>query len=185
MTGLLFSERFPVEWKRARLVLIKKPGRSVEEPAAYRPICLLNAGGKLFERLLLSRLEEEIVASGGLADSQYGFRQGKSTIDAVSKVVGIIKEALSGTRRTRKIAGLILFDIRNAFNTLPWGLITEALERRRVSDYLRRILHDYLSEREIVYDSNGNVVTRVMTAGVPQGSVLGPSLWNCLRGHKP
>ena len=42
-------------------------------------------------------------------------------------------------------------DIANAFNTLPWNIIKEALRYHGVPGYLRRIIGAYLSERAVVY----------------------------------
>ena len=45
-------------WKTLNLVLLPKPGKCANSPLAYRPICLLNETGKLFERILMSRLSD-------------------------------------------------------------------------------------------------------------------------------
>ncbi|XP_063931815.1 uncharacterized protein LOC135143805 [Zophobas morio] len=68
----------PKEWKVARLVLIEKE-RKEEENAKYRPICLLNGMGKLYEGMLAARLRNDVRRLGGLAETQYGFRAGRST----------------------------------------------------------------------------------------------------------
>jgi len=48
--------QFPQQWKKAKLVLLPKAGREAGTPAAYRPICLLDEVGKIFERILATRL---------------------------------------------------------------------------------------------------------------------------------
>lgn len=73
-----------------------------------------------------------------------------------------------------KMCALVLLDVRNAFNSPEWSVILSALERRGVSPYLRRLTSSYLSDRWITESGR----RYEMTAGVPQGSVLGPTLWN-------
>lgn len=60
-------EVFSDEWKKSRLVLIPKPGRNLDASSEYRPICLLNTLAKLYESIILARLEEEIEIMGGLS----------------------------------------------------------------------------------------------------------------------
>lgn len=66
-------------------------------------------------------------------------------------------------------------DIKNAFNSAYWLSIVDKLHRRNVPAVLRRIVMNYLSERTINYLQDKSMD---MTRGVPQGSVLGPLLWN-------
>ena len=47
-------------WKTSKLILLPKPGKCPSSPSAYRPICLLNETGKLFERILMSRLSDHL-----------------------------------------------------------------------------------------------------------------------------
>jgi len=86
---------FPSKWKVARLVLLRKKDKPEGEPSAYRPICLLDEQGKLFERVIVERLRVWLDESGGISPDQYGFRRGRSTVDAVMRVRSIVEE---GTR---------------------------------------------------------------------------------------
>jgi hypothetical protein len=52
----LETGRFPAIWKIGRVVLLQKEGKPSGSPSAYRPICLLDEAGKLFERILAARL---------------------------------------------------------------------------------------------------------------------------------
>ncbi|KAB0790522.1 hypothetical protein PPYR_15080, partial [Photinus pyralis] len=67
---------FPKPWKVARLVLAEKSRADPAGEPKYRPICLLDVYGKLYERLIGARLSADVEASGGLHDRQYGFRRG-------------------------------------------------------------------------------------------------------------
>ena len=85
-TACFEEASFPKQWRRANLVLLEKPGRDTSTPGAYRPIYLLDVEGKLFERVVASRIIGQMGADGGRNDltlNQYGFRAGRSTIDAL------------------------------------------------------------------------------------------------------
>ncbi|XP_037292216.1 uncharacterized protein LOC119188596 [Manduca sexta] len=120
--------------------------RPAESPSAYRPIVLLDEVCKLFERVVHARLVGHLERIGpDLAACQYGFRRGRSTIHAILRVKALAEDAVA---RGRVVLAVSL-DIANAFNTMPWACINEALRYHEVPPYLRRL-----------------------------GSVLGPLLWN-------
>ncbi|KAI5745079.1 hypothetical protein M8J76_008121 [Diaphorina citri] len=167
---------FPKSWKRARVVLLEKPKKNREDQLSYRPICLLDTLGKVYEGILNHRLNIELEEKNILSDNQFGFRKKKSTVHAIQAVVALAKEEMNKNYRKRKLCIMITLDIKNAFNSAPWVEIVRALKRCGISKYLVDLIQDYLSEREIV----GETFTKSMTAGVPQGSLSGPSLWNIL-----
>ena len=187
-SACLETGQFPSEWKTGRLVLLKKDGRPADSPSAYRPIVLLDEVEKLFERVIAGRLIEHLEGAGpDLSDCQFGFRAGRSTIDAILRVKARSEEVVAR-------GGVVLavsLDIANAFNTMPWACIREALKYHNVPPYLSRIIGAYLSDRYVAYPvRGGREERRGMSCGVPQGSVLGPLLWNIgydwvLRGGLP
>ena len=69
---------------------------------------------------------------------------------------------------------LITVDVKNAFNCVAWRRIVEALVDDGVGEYLVNIVDDYLRERLLQVGDQ----SMELSAGVPQGSVLGPHLWN-------
>lgn len=170
--------RFPRPWKRSRLVLIKKGEKPPGEPSSYRPLCLLDCTGKLYEKILDNRLRDILDSSvdNGLSANQYGFRRGRSTLDALTEVCRTVDEAGANFR-----VGLLTLDIRNAFNTAPWGRILAAMRTKDLPPYLCRIVDDYFSDRTLHFQIPGKAITTTnLSSGVPQGSVLGPTLWNIL-----
>ncbi|XP_025153646.1 uncharacterized protein LOC112588330 [Harpegnathos saltator] len=141
------------------------------------PICLLDEVGKMLERIIADRLVQHLSSNGpDFHDRQYGFRPGRSTLDTIQHVRYLTRAVVE------ERGGVLLavsLDITNAFNTLLWPDIGRALEHHRMSAYLRRILAAYFGNRDLAYPVQGGVQgQRLMERGVPQGSVLGPMLWD-------
>ena len=166
--GMSQGGQFLRQWKTARLVLIKKPGKSDLSPSSYRPICLLSEAGKLFERIIVQKLHAFLDESGGIASGQYGFRRHRSTIDAIWN----LRERVGDGLRDGEVVVAVSLDIANAFNSLPWPVIRGALKDKQV--YLRCILNSYLSDRGLSYIDRWDRLThRSMSCGVSQGFDLG------------
>jgi len=113
----LSEGNFPEAWKSAKLVFLPKGNKPLEQPSSYRPICLLNTVGKLFERIVKCRLETHLETQGGLNEKQFGFRRGRSTVDAIHRVMETIEAKSTGPLRRRELCVLVALDVANAFNT--------------------------------------------------------------------
>lgn len=160
-------------------MLLHKEGKRETLPSSYRPIChlcLLDELGKMLERVISNRIQQHLASAGpNLHGHQFGFRGGLSTVDAMRGV----REFSRGEMDRGRAVLAVSLDITNTFNTLPWEHIRGALMQHDVSLYLQRILRSYLSGRSLRYgDRSGMQHTRSVRRRVPQGSVLGPLLWN-------
>lgn len=155
---------FPESWKVANLVLLRKGDKPLDNPSSYRPICLLNTVGKLFERIIKQRLEKHPEETDGLSDKQYGFRKGRSTVDAIRKMMEIVDKSSTGPLYKRQLCAVIALDVKNAFNIAKWDRIEEALHAKKIPSYLIRIVQSYLSCRQLLY---GNENVKTVTCGVP------------------
>lgn len=172
----LINGSFPTNWKRQRLVLLRKGSKPLNEPSSYRPLCMLDSLGKLLECLMLKRLEERIEDLGGLSPMQYGFRKGRSTVDAISEVC---KKAIRA-KENCEFCAIITLDVKNAFNTAKWKVVLQAFRNKGVDNYLYNIVADYLDNRILLYETENGIEEYRITSGVPQGSILGPFLWNVM-----
>lgn len=166
---LLRRHEYPSGWREAKILLIPKPGKTdLLSPSTYRPISLINTMGKIYEYLIKKRLREELAEKGPLSSRQFGFQEGKSTIQAVKYVDKYFRVMKKGW------GSMVTFDIRNAFNTVRWDKIIDSVRERIGEGYIIEILNNYLQKRTLVLGKN----KLSQSMGVPQGSVLGPDLWN-------
>ena len=133
------------------------------------------------ERFFFNRIEP---ATGHLlAGNHYGFRNGRSTIDAINQVVGKGNEAISGKRwkdGSKKYCLLVTLDVRNAFNSNMWKNICQALDKLDVPAHLKDMIKSYFMNRLLVYDTEGGSKEYQITGGIPQGLVFGSPLWNIM-----
>jgi hypothetical protein len=159
----------PPAWRTERLILLSKEGHPLDSPSAYRPICLLDEVGKLFERIIAARLEAHMTERAPVwHDSQFGFRRGRS-VNAVKQVRATTEAMVS----RKGVALAVSLDVTNAFNTIPWDGIIEALERFRVPPYLVRLIRSYLNDRWIVYTGKNGEEKRPVECGVESVSHRG------------
>lgn len=170
MNACLLHGMFPHKWKTAELRLIPKPRKPGQSTTSYRPICLLSVFGKVLERIVKTRLSAHVDPL--LSTEQYGFRPGKSTAQAVRAVIDTCLNA----KRLGELAVVIALDIRNAFNAARWDKIVGCLTELDTPEYLTEIIKSYFTTRNLRVGG----VNIPLSCGVPQGSVLGPLLWNVL-----
>lgn len=164
---------FPVEWKKSRLILIRKPGKPESEYSSLRPISLISTASKLLEQLIAIKINQTLENGLNLSEKQYGFRKGRSTIQAIQHVHNLAMAEKSKTLKTRGLCVLITLDVRNAFNTVSWDYILKEIKRKDMPAYIINILNSYFAERVMRIEEGVEIP---ITSGVLQGSVLGPVL---------
>ena len=92
----------------------------------------------------------------------------------------IASKARRGTGKRKGFCALISINIRNTFYTARWNICIEAMVRKKVPDYLLRMIDDYLSDRWVIYEDGKWSLKEEMTCGAPQGSRVCPLDWNVM-----
>jgi ribonuclease HI len=172
----IFSrDYFPHTWKTAKLVLIPKGNTSNMEETTYRPISLLPTISKLYERILLNRLNYFI---DELMDKrQFGFRRCKGTIDALERLFNHHRTKRGPLNNPAKNQFCCLFlDIKGAFDNYNPLYCLQNLNSLGCPGNYIEILKHFLSSRTINLDGS----TKINENGSPQGSCLSPLLWNLI-----
>lgn len=170
----LQAAAFPSRWKNAKIITIPKPGKNPTYPQNLRPISLLSTISKLYERILLRRIWSHIEPNNLVPLQQFGFRAGHSTVLQLQRVVEHITESFQNQKHT--IA--IFLDVKEAFDRVWHSGLLSKLIRFNFPDALTHCIADYLTSRtfQVFLEATCSPITPV-TAGVPQGSVLGPILY--------
>ena len=157
-----------------QLFQFPKKGCDSSLPSSYRPISLLPIAGKIFEAIINQSLVKFLETNKLLSDLQYGFRHSRSTADLLSYVTEHVSRILDRQGETRSVA----LDISKAFDKV-WhkGLLTKLISYG-IDGHLYQLLASFLKDRQISVVLDGQrSSTRSTNAGVPQGSILGPTLF--------
>ena len=166
---------FPKQWKRSKVIPIIKPGKEeCSEVTKFRPISLLNIGGKVLEKLLITRIMHHAHKRNFLKDNQFGFTPQKGTVDAIMAVKQYIEEGL----KEGEYAVVVSLDVQGAFDAAWWPSILNALREFGCPSNLYDLTRSYFSNRTAILQSNNTQIEREVTKGCPQGSCCGPGFWN-------
>ena len=167
---------FPNAWKQAKVVMLPKPGKDLTKPTSYRPISLLPAMGKIFERIVASRLSAFLEKIDYFDENQAGFRKKRSTVDQLFKLSQSVSTAL---KKQKKAVGVFL-DVEKAFDAVWLEGLKYKLGRPEIGipTKMIRLLSSFLTNRHLRVHQNSAISNKIeLKAGTPQGSALSPLLF--------
>jgi len=173
---------FPDALKHGIIIILPKEGKPPDSPASYRPITLLPTLGKVYEQCVLSflqRIEKELHI---IPHEQHGFRASHSTGTQLARVL----ETLIRNYNHGKYTVMVALDIEAAFDKVPHKYLLYKLSQFRFPDWTIRLLWSYFTNRTSrVKVENELSAPFQLRAGVPQGGLLSPFLYNLYTADIP
>ena len=175
MNEIWRTGKFPEDWHKAVIIPIPKPGKDKTEATNYRPIALTSCICKTMERMINDRLVWFLESNNLISGNQAGFRKNYSTNDHLVRLESFIRDAF--IKKEHCVA--IFFDLEKAYDTTwKYGIMKDLHDiglRGRLSNFIS----NFLSDRSFNVRIGSTLSdTFEQEQGVPQGSILSPTLFN-------
>lgn len=166
---------YPEQFKTALVVPIPKSNKPRNEISSYRPISLLSNISKIIEKIILKRFNNFLQTLNVKQDCQFGFKPKLSTTHQLARVCNDILINFN----LDKVTTVTLLDLEKAFDKV-WiqGLLFKLYQAGINTNFIK-LMQSYLTNRKIkVLLNEQTSQEKIILAGVPQGSVLSPALFN-------
>ena len=163
----------PDDFKIAEVRPIFKKGDK-SNPGNYRPVSLTSVVCKLFESFVKNALYNHLIDNDLLSKEQYGFVSGKNTI---TQLLVTLNDWMFDLDRNMSVDAAYM-DFRKAFDSVPHKRLLNKLKGHNIKGPILNWITSFLSNRTQFVKINNSVSEKLdVTSGVPQGSVLGPTLF--------
>ena len=174
INDVLFTGVFPDQLKRARISPIFKQGNA-NEVSNYRPISILPAVSKVFERAMADQILEHVTSNNLLLKHQSAYKPYHSTQTALLHMV----DSWATAADDGKLCAILALDLSKAFDCLDHASILEMLKNHfGINGTALTLIEDYLTNRTAIVSSGiFKSMCNTINDGIPQGSILGPLLF--------
>ena len=165
---------FPQQLKFGLIIPIHKKGDK-KNISNYRPITLLNPIANFFESILFNRVNDFFSTNSLFVPEQYGFTKGKSIQNAC---LTFLHDAYQANNKKIYFASVFI-DLTKAFDTINHEFLLQKLYNYGIRYENLQLFRSYLSTRSnFVQIKTAKSHVQIFPQGVPQGSSLGPLLFN-------
>jgi len=167
--------QFPDLLKIAKVVPIYKD-KNKQDVSNYRPISILSCIAKVYEKIIHKRLYNYLELNSILDPLQFGFKPKNSTTHAIIKLT---QDTLVEFEN-KNITLAVFCDLSKAFDTLDHSILLSKLYKYGIRGITLDLFKSYLNNRSmyVVNNNQSSDIHTIPNYGVPQGSVLGPLLFN-------
>ena len=170
---ILETKSYPEGWSTCVLTPIPKSG-DPRDLNNFRGIAVGTALGKLFSQCLLGRLDTWAEDEGYRAESQFGFRNGMGTMEAVFLMRHVIEKAGSSS----KPLCAAFVDFKKAYDTVDRTLLWKSLEKLGMHGPILDVLQQMYSSVHMCVKVDGKIgASFASEVGVKQGDPLSPLLF--------
>uniref|UniRef100_A0A8C7Q8L7 Reverse transcriptase domain-containing protein n=1 Tax=Oncorhynchus mykiss TaxID=8022 RepID=A0A8C7Q8L7_ONCMY len=168
------SSEIPKDWKAAAVIPLFKGGDSLD-PNCYRPISILPCLSKVFESQVNKQITDHFESHHTFSAMQSGFRAGHGCTSATLKVLNDILTAID----KKHYCAAVFIDLAKAFDSVNHDILIGRLDSLGFSNDCLAWFTNYLSDRVQCVKSEGLLSGPLaVSMGVPQGSILGPTLFS-------
>lgn len=167
---ILNSHTVPDEWLNYLVILIPK-----NKLGKFRPIALAQCSLKVLERIINKRIVYHCEKTHVFSQYQFGFRKGKSCPDNLSILTNDIRSAFLNNC----VTSAFFVDVKGAFDNVNPTLIPSILAKIGIPYKITKFISNLISNRTLYFKINGVIeAPELASNGLPQGSVLSPTLFN-------
>jgi hypothetical protein len=170
----LKSGKVPSEWKHATVTPIFKKGTK-GDPGNYRPVSLTSVPCKLLESIIKDKIMEHLLENNLIKDSQHGFMPGKSCATNLVEFMDVVSKAVDDG----EAVDIFYLDFAKAFDKVPRQRLSAKLRAKGIENGVVTWIEDWLTGRTQRVSIQGEQSEESnVDSGVPQGTVLGPTLFS-------